>query len=44
MSASSTAKRKGGPKDLRSRFGFHSPPFTRELAIDRRLRSRTSKR
>lgn len=37
MSASTTAKRKGGPKDLRSRFGFHTPPFTRELAIDRRL-------
>lgn len=37
MSASTTTKRKGGPKDFRSRFGFHTPPFTRELSIDRRL-------
>lgn len=34
---STTTKRKVGPKDLRSRFGFHSPPFSRELSIDRRL-------
>lgn len=26
-----------GPKDLRSRFGFHCPPFSRELPIDRRF-------
>ncbi len=31
-----TAKRKGGPKDFRSRFNFHSTPFSRELPIDRR--------
>jgi len=37
MSATTTTKRKGGPKDFRSRFGFHTPPFTRELPIDRRL-------
>lgn len=36
MSATAT-KRKGGPKDLRSRFNFHTQPFTRELPIDRRL-------
>lgn len=30
-------KRKNGPKDFRSRFGFHSPPFSREFTIDRRL-------
>jgi type II secretory pathway predicted ATPase ExeA len=29
-------KRKGGPKDFRSRFNFHSTPFSRELAVDRR--------
>jgi type II secretory pathway predicted ATPase ExeA len=29
-------KRKGGPKDFRSRFNFHSTPFSREIAIDRR--------
>lgn len=34
---SNNTKRKGGPKDLRSRFGFHSPPFTREFTIDRRF-------
>lgn len=34
---STTSKRKGGPKDARSRFGFHSPPFSRELPIDRRF-------
>jgi general secretion pathway protein A len=32
----SSTKRKGGPKDMRSRFGFHSTPFSREIAIDRR--------
>jgi len=37
MSATTTKRNRGGPKDSRSRFGFHSPPFTRELAIDRRL-------
>lgn len=34
---STTTKRKGGPKDYRSRYGFHSPPFTREFPIDRRF-------
>lgn len=33
----STVKRKNGPKDFRSRFGFHTTPFSRELSIDRRL-------
>lgn len=37
MSSTTTKNRKGGPKDFRSRFGFHSPPFSRELPIDRRL-------
>jgi general secretion pathway protein A len=26
-----------GPADLRGRFGFHSPPFSRELPIERRF-------
>ncbi|MGE3376615.1 MAG: ExeA family protein [Vicinamibacteria bacterium] len=34
--SSPPTKRKGGPKDFRSRFGFHSPPFSREFPIDRR--------
>ena len=34
--APNTPKRKGGPKDLRSRFNFHTMPFSREIAIDRR--------
>lgn len=29
-------RRKPGPDDFRSRFGFHSVPFSRELPIDRR--------
>jgi len=35
-STPSSTKRKGGPKDMRSRFGFHTTPFSREVAIDRR--------
>ncbi|MGE0359036.1 MAG: ExeA family protein [Burkholderiales bacterium] len=34
---STSTRRKTGPKDPRSRFGFHSPPFSRELPIDRRF-------
>lgn len=34
---SSTTKPKTGPKDFRSRWGFHSTPFSRELPIERRL-------
>lgn len=34
---STTTRRKPGPKDFRSRFGFHSTPFSRELPIDRRF-------
>ncbi len=37
MTAPTTTKRKGGPKDFRSRFGFHTTPFSRELPVDRRL-------
>lgn len=33
----SPAKRKGGPKDFRSRFGFHTTPFSREFPADRRF-------
>lgn len=31
-----SVKRKGGPKDFRSRFNFHTTPFSREIAVDRR--------
>jgi type II secretory pathway predicted ATPase ExeA len=34
--ATSGPKRKGGPKDFRSRFNFHATPFSREIAVDRR--------
>jgi type II secretory pathway predicted ATPase ExeA len=32
----SKGRRKPGPDDFRSRFGFHSTPFSRELPVDRR--------
>jgi general secretion pathway protein A len=32
-----TTLERGGPEDLRSRFGFHCPPFSRELPIERRF-------
>lgn len=31
------AKTKSGPKDFRSRFGFHSTPFSREIPVERRF-------
>jgi general secretion pathway protein A len=33
----STTTRRPGPKDLRSRFGFHAAPFSREFPIERRF-------
>ncbi|MBL4848657.1 MAG: AAA family ATPase [Planctomycetes bacterium] len=32
----SKRRRKPGPDDFRSRFGFHTTPFSRELSVDRR--------
>ncbi len=34
--STASGKRKGGPKDFRSRFNFNTTPFSREIAIDRR--------
>jgi type II secretory pathway predicted ATPase ExeA len=32
-----TSTKTAGPKDSRSRFGFHTAPFSREILIDRRF-------
>ena len=34
---STTATRRGGPKDARSRFRFHCAPFSREFPVERRF-------